>query len=554
MASFYDFALVCQALEQTQSRNQMVELVADFLSRLDAGEAAIAARFMVGQPLAPGAGERLQVSGSALWKVASAIVGGADDAEDIFAAAVDFGEAIETVLRRRPEDPSPTLSLAEVARRFDEIAAIEGRNSRRRKLGALGDLLRLSSALEGRYVAKILVHELRHGVREGLMLEALARMAGRPADEVRRLHMAQGDVGRVTRILREGGASVSPMETVAADRPRALKPMLAQPARNVADAFAILGPHIALEHKLDGARVQIHCRSDAVRIFSRRMNDITLSLPEVVQATSALAHRGAILDGEVIAIDREGRPRAFQEVMRRFGRCREIDRLSAEQPVALYVFDLLGLNGELTIDLPYQERYAALGELAGPAGLALAGRIVPASADEGERFYEAALAAGFEGVMAKELSSRYTPGVRGSGWLKIKRADTLDLVIVAADWGYGRRKGWLSNYHLAARDEAQGSFAAVGKTFKGLTDEEFRDLTERLLALRRDEAHGTVFVKPEIVVEVAYSDIQRSPSYPCGMTLRFARIVGIRNDKSQEEADTLATVTERFERQVLRPA
>jgi len=290
-----------------------------------------------------------------------------------------------------------------------------------------------------------------------------------------------------------------------------------------------------------------------MRIFSRRLNEITPSLPEVAEAAARLGDRHAILDGEVIAVDASGRPLAFQEVMRRFGRVREIERLRAEQPVRLFVFDLLALDGELRIDRPYEERYDELAELAAAAGLSLADRIVPAALEEAERFYAAAIVAGYEGVVAKALGSRYTPGARGKGWLKIKHARTLDLVIVAADWGYGRRHGWLSNYHLAARDPERGGLVEVGKTFKGLTDDQFEAMTARLLALKVDETRSTVFVRPEVVVEVAYSDIQRSPQYESGMALRFARIIRIRDDKPAAEADTLSTMTEAFERQVVRP-
>ncbi|HVA84264.1 MAG TPA: ATP-dependent DNA ligase, partial [Candidatus Binataceae bacterium] len=334
---------------------------------------------------------------------------------------------------------------------------------------------------------------------------------------------------------------------------RPLRPMLAQPARAVADAFAILGPRFAIEHKIDGARVQIHHAPGGVRIFSRRLNEITPSLPEVAEAAARLGDRHAILDGEVIAVDPAGRPLAFQEVMRRFGRVRDVERLRLEQPIRLFVFDLLALDGELWIDRPYEERYGELSRLAEGAGLTLADRIVPAALEEAERFYSVTVAAGYEGVVAKALGSRYTPGARGRGWLKIKHAHTLDLVIVAADWGYGRRHGWLSNYHLAARDAERGGFIEVGKTFKGLTDDQFEQMTARLLALKNDETRTTVFVRPEVVVEVAYSDIQRSPQYESGMALRFARIVRIRDDKPAAEADTLAAMAAAFERQLVRP-
>ena len=239
--------------------------------------------------------------------------------------------------------------------------------------------------------------------------------------------------------------------------------------------------------------------------------------------------------------------------MRRFGRTRDIAQARVEQAVRLYVFDVLALDGALVIDRPWSERIAALDELASSAGLQLVERILQPNLPEAEKFYADAIAEGYEGVMAKSLASAYTPGARGRGWLKIKHTRTLDLVIIAAEWGYGRRHGWLSNYHLAARDEATGGFAMVGKTFKGLNDEQFREITERLLALKTAEAHGTVTVRPAVVVEVAYNDIQRSPVYDAGMALRFARIVRIRDDKGVEQADTIATVASDFERQMIRP-
>jgi len=588
VGGFNDFAMVCLALGQTQSRLQMAELAGEYMSRLDPADAEIAARFMVGRPLAQGDEKPLQISGRAIWKTVAAITGGEDQGEEIFAAASDFGEAIEMLLRLRGSQPDPTLTLAEVERRFAEIAAIEGRNSRRRKLDALADLFACASALEGKFLAKILIGEMRHGMSEGLMLEAIAKMAGRPVAEVRRSNMLAGDVGRVVRALRRprGDSAGEPIDLALAPvaaspdavpvdeaRPpsrtansspsatrgdgsaivRPLKPMLAQPAPNVAEAWRMLGDGIALEHKLDGARVQIHCTGAGVHIFSRALNEITASLPEVVELAQRLGSRRAIFDGEVIAVDGEGHPRAFQDLMRRFGRVRDIERLRVELPVRLFVFDLIGLDGVLLIDAPYEERYAALSEIASAAGIAMAARILPSTLAEANQFYARAIAAGYEGIVAKALASPYMPGARGRGWIKIKTARTFDLVIVAADWGYGRRHGWLSNYHLAARDEHAGDFVEVGKTFKGLTDDDFRAMTERLLALKTAEERGTVIVRPEVVVEVAYSDIQRSPRYAGGMALRFARIIGLRSDKSAGEADTIAAVAAAFDRQVVKP-
>lgn len=563
MASFYDFAQVCQSLSQTGSRIQMAEAVAEFLSALDADEVEPAVRFFIGRAMPIGEEKRLQVSGRAIWKIVAAMTGGEDQGEDIFAAAEDFGEAIDMLLRLRPSEPEPTLTIQEVNSRFAVIAAIEGPRSRARKLEALRELFERAGTLEGKYLTKVLIREMRHGMSEGIMLEAIARMAGRPLEELRRAHMLEGDLGRVAASFRRGetvisGASVAPERSASGEgRARALKPlgpMLAQPAPNVAAAFDILRGQLALEHKLDGARLQIHRVGDEVKIFSRRLNEITRSLPEIGEQFRASDVHDFIVDGEVIAVDSEGRPLPFQELMRRFGRRREIERVRAELPIKLYLFDLLALDGEFWIDRLYTERVDALRRVAHQAGVETVGRIEPQSREEGEQFYREAVAAGFEGVMAKSLSSRYTPGARGRGWLKIKRAHTLDLVIVAADWGYGRRKGWLSNYHLAAGDEETGGFVEVGKTFKGLTDEEFEAMTERLRGLTVSEAHGTVTVRPEVVVEVAYSDIQRSPRYESGVALRFARIVAIRSDKGADEVDTIQSIEREFKGQGPRPA
>ncbi len=539
----------------------MAETVGTFLAALDIDEAEVAARFIVGRAVEQGEEKRLQVSGRAIWKIVAGLTGTEEQGEEIFTAAEDFGEAVEMMLKYRPNDPEPTLTIRELNEKFAAIAAIEGRHARNRKLDSLRELFERASALEAKYIAKILIREMRHGMSEGLMLEAIAKMASRPVADVRRIHMLEADLGRVVRMLRSPdaekseGAPATDESTQSARVVKPLKPMLAQTAVDVAEAFAMLGKEISFEHKIDGARVQVHhLGAGEVRIFSRRMNEITPSLPEVVEIAQRLGVRQAILDGEVIAVDANGRPAAFQEVMRRFGRTRDIEKMRAEQPVRLFVFDLLALDGELLIDLPLAERIGALAALAESAGLDLVDRIVEPNLPAAEKFYADAVAQGYEGVMAKSLASKYMPGARGRGWLKIKHTHTLDLVIIAAEWGYGRRHGWLSNYHLAARDEKTGAFVMVGKTFKGFTDAQFREMTERLLALKTEESHGTVSVRPAVVVEVAYNDLQRSPQYEGGIALRFARIVRVRDDKTPADADTLATMSSEFERQMVKPA
>ena len=537
----------------------MAEEVGTFLAALDIDEAEIAARFMVGRAVEQGEEKRLQISGRAIWKIVAEMTDSADQGEDIFTAAEDFGEAVEMTLKLRGADPEPTLTIRELNEKFAEIAAIEGRHARNRKLDALRELFTRASAFEGKYIAKILIGEMRHGVSEGLMLEAIAKMSARPVTEVRRLHMLEADLGRVVRMIRSPAGTEKSAASDSSPGTRAvkpLKPMLAFPVDDIAKAFATLGPQLSFEHKFDGARVQIHHAGDengGVRIFSRRLNEITESIPDVVEVVNRIGARHAILDGEVIGVDTSGRPAAFQDLMRRFGRTRDVEKARVEQPLKLYVFDVLALDGALTIDRPWSDRISMLEELQASAGLEIVERIIKPNLADAEKFYAEAVAAGYEGVMAKSLGSAYTPGARGRGWLKIKHTRTLDLVIVAAEWGYGRRHGWLSNYHLAARDK-NGGFAMLGKTFKGLSDEQFRAMTERLLSLKTAESHGVVTVRPEVVVEVAYNDIQRSPNYDAGMALRFARIVRIRDDKSAEQADSIDTVTADYERQKILPS
>jgi DNA ligase-1 len=305
---------------------------------------------------------------------------------------------------------------------------------------------------------------------------------------------------------------------------------------------------LALEFKLDGARVQIHRQGDRVSIYSRNLADVTASLPDVVaQVRAGLTAEEAVLDGEAVAVDAEGRPLPFQHLMRRFRRVHDVTDSVQEIPVRLYLFDALYIDGRSLVDTAYSERWAALQAAAGD--LHLVPRTVPERVQDGEAFARTSRHAGHEGLVLKDLESAYKPGVRGKSWLKLKHVKSLDLVIVAADWGYGRRHGWLSNYHLAARDEATGEFRLVGKTFKGLTDPEFHEMTERLLALERSRRRGTVFVQPRVVVEVLFNEVQESGQYPSGLALRFARITRIREDKSAREADTLQTLDKLYEQQ-----
>lgn len=539
-ARFAEFAALCEDLTATSSRLERTQLVAGLLQRLSPESAEVATRWLVGRAFPEAQGRRLSVSGRAVLDALAQI--GADLTSARWAGVEDFGELVRQTMG--PAASVASLSFNDVAATFATIAAAAGSGSRRQRVTQLAQLLRRATPLEAKYITKIVIGEMRHGVQEGIVLDAIAALTGVDAAAIRRAHQAMGDIGRLARIAKTDGAAG--LGAVAVQLFRPIKPMLAQTAADVAAAFTELQGRLALEWKLDGARVQIHKRGDYVRLFSRRLHDITASLPDVAaQVVRRARTDSAIFEGEVIPVA-DGRPLPFQELMRRFRRVREVAETAAQVPVQLYLFDILLHEQQLLLDTPSAVRRDLLEEARGD--LDCVGRIVPSDVTAGQRFYEAALAAGYEGVMAKALDAGYTPGVRGKGWLKIKKIVTLDLVVIAADWGYGRRHGWLSNYHLAARDAATGQFVPVGKTFKGLSDAEFQSMTERLQRLRVDERHGTVYVRPEVVVEVRFTDIQKSPQYPCGMALRFARIFRIRDDKRAGEADTLDTLRTLFTR------
>jgi DNA ligase 1 len=317
-------------------------------------------------------------------------------------------------------------------------------------------------------------------------------------------------------------------------------PMLAQTAADVGEALSELTGEVAFEWKLDGARIQAHKQHDTVRLYTRGMNEVTAAVPEIVERVRALPVATVILDGEAIAMDAAGRPHPFQITMRRFGRRLEVEAARATLPIRAYFFDCLRLGDQSTADRPTHERYAALAQ-AVPEDMQVP-RLITASESAAREFYEAALAAGHEGLMAKSLEAPYEAGSRGASWLKIKRAHTLDLVVLAAEWGHGRRTGKLSNLHLGAVEPSSGEYIMLGKTFKGLTDAMLEWQTRELLAREEGRDGATVYVRPELVVEIAFSDLQTSPRYPGGLALRLARVKRYREDKPAAEADTMETV------------
>ncbi|HET6578718.1 MAG TPA: ATP-dependent DNA ligase [Gemmatimonadales bacterium] len=440
---------------------------------------------------------------------------------------------------------SPPIELAEVNAWLDRIARTSGKGSAADRRQLLAELLSRLTGDERRFLFGLITGELRQGALEGLVLEAVAQAAGVPAPALRRAVMMAGDLPQVARAALTGGAGTLSGYAVQLFRP--VLPMLAGTAESAEEALRELG-EAALELKLDGARVQIHKRGDEVRIYSRRLNEVTPAVPELVETARALAAPELIVEGEAIALRDDGSPHPFQTTMSRFGRRLDVTQARETVPLTLFLFDLLYLDGASVMDEPLHRRSAALAD-AVPERL-LVPRLVTASVEDARGFLAAALDRGHEGIMAKALDAPYEAGRRGRRWLKVKPVRTLDLVVLAAEWGHGRRRGWLSNLHLGARDSERGGFVMLGKTFKGMTDVMLAWQTARLLELEVSRDAHTVYVRPELVVEVAFNDLQASPQYPGGLALRFARIKGYRPDKTAADADTLATLQEIWRRQV----
>ncbi|HEY7460834.1 MAG TPA: ATP-dependent DNA ligase [Gemmatimonadota bacterium] len=497
------------AVAATRARNRKIALLAALLRRLEAAEVDVAVAYL--------SGELRQRRIGLGWASLRAHLG-------------------------TPAPEAPSLPLLEVDAVFERLAGTSGRGSAAGRRRLLGDLMGRATAPERDFLGRLVVGELRQGALAGIVAEALAAAAAVPAAEVRRALLFAGDLREVARAaLREGSPGLARFSLQLL---RPLQPMLAQPAEALAEALAGL-PEAALEWKLDGARVQVHKEGGEIRVFSRLLNEVTPAVPELVEAVRTLPARSLVLDGEVIALRADGSPQPFQLTMRRFGRKLDVDALRRELPLSPFFFDALHLDGEDLLDRPAADRFAALGDALPPA--LVVPRLITTDPAAAEAFLAEALRRGHEGVMVKDPRSTYEAGRRGRAWLKVKAARTLDLVVLAAEWGHGRRRGWLSNLHLGARDERSGELVMLGKTFKGLTDEMLAWQTRQLLARERERDEWTVYVRPELVVEVAFSDVQASSRYPGGMALRFARVKRYRPDKTAAEADTLDAVRAIFE-------
>jgi DNA ligase-1 len=449
-----------------------------------------------------------------------------------------IGLGYATVQKVRVEPArQASLSLADIAASFRRIAATKGAGAQAQRERLLAELLAQTSAEEQHFLIRLLLGELRQGALEGVMNGAIAQAFGQEEGTVRRGVMLTGDPAMVARAaLMEGRAG---LERLGLELFRPVQPMLAQPAEQARDVFVRL-ERAALEYKLDGVRVQIHKRDDEIRVYTRHLNEVTGSVPELVERVAGLPATDLILDGEAIALDDAQRPLPFQVTMQRFGRRLKVAQMRELMPLSAYFFDFLHLDGTDLLERPTRERVGLLHDTL-PDELLVPG-LIAADETQVEVFMRQSLAAGHEGIMAKSLDAVYQAGSRGADWFKLKPAHTLDLVVLAAEWGSGRRQGKLSNLHLGARDPEGNDFVMLGKTFKGLTDAMLAWQTQALLTREIGRDGQTVYVRPELVVEVAFNELQRSKQYPAGLALRFARVKRYRQDKTALQADTLNTV------------
>jgi DNA ligase-1 len=499
-----DLVRTSTAVAAASGRLAKIALLADVLRRLAPEEVEIAIGMLSGEPRQG----RIGIGSTALWA-----------ARDTVAAT------------------AATLHVRDVDDVFTEIASLRGAGSSALRQERLRHLLGRATRAEQDFLVRLLFGELRQGALEAVLVDAVARASGIGVDAVRRAVMMAGTLAPVARAALGAGEAGLAQFSIQLLQP--VQPMLAQPAGDVGEALEQLGHDSSLEWKLDGARIQVHKSASEVRVFSRNLRDVTAAVPEVVECMQAIPVHDAIVDGEVIGLRPDGTPLPFQMTMQRFGRKLDVERLRAEIPLTPFFFDCLYVDGEPLVDVPHESRIARLHSV---TPTLIVPTLLRPTREQAQQFLDETLRRGHEGVMVKALGAGYAAGRRGQQWLKVKVARTLDLVVLGAEWGHGRRTGWLSNLHLGARDPEHGGFIMLGKTFKGLTDEMLAWQTEKLRTLEISRDRHTIYVKPELVVEIAFNDVQESPHYPGGLALRFARVKGYREDKSAHHADTIETV------------
>ena len=536
------FAELCQRVEGVSGSLEKIDLVAAFLKNLDDDDLAVASGFIMGDLFSPSLDLVMGVGPSILYEAMARACGcSTERISDMLRATGDPGlVASAAVDKKKPigfaafikDEP---LSIKEVYQRLVAVARASGKGSQDAKVKNLQYLFSQATPLEAQYIARLAIEDMRIGIGEGGVRDAIAQAFSQDASKVERAYNLTNDIGLVAVNARKGTLADL---NVLINHP--IKMMLAQVGEGISASMQELGS-AAIEWKYDGARVQIHKDGKRVRIFSRRLEDVTRSLPEIVRLAQEVRADKAILDGEVVAIGKDSRPLAFQEILKRFRRKYNVEKQAKETPLHLFLFDLIYLDGQSTVDLPLTRRRELLEGIADPS--ILADQVISDSVQKAEEIYHQALEKGHEGLILKNSMSVYAPGKRGKNWLKIKPVmETLDLAVIGAKWGEGRRASFLGSYRLACLDEATSKLQDIGWVATGLTDEALAELTELFRELILVQNGMEVELKPAVIFEVAYEEIQKSQSYSSGYALRFPRLVRVRDDKSLEEADSLERV------------
>ena len=573
MTQFSEFTDICIQIEKISGSLDMTEVFSEFLKNVDEDELAVSCYMIMGEIFPAWTGNKLGLGPNFLYAALSKAAGVSPEfIQTLLRQTGDIGETTyralcadtksqstfssflaaedESVGESDAVSKKSRLTIRQVYDRLKEIADASGKGAQSQKIKTLQFLFSESSPEEAKYISRIALEELRIGVGEGIVRDAVAKAFAVPVSQVEFAFMVTNDLGEVAVASKKGGSEALEKQCIQVDRP--VKMMLAQVTNSIEAAFEEL-TEAAVEWKFDGARLQIHKNGDNIRLYSRRLEDVTRSLPDVVKTVSAaVTAKDAVLDGEAVAIDEFGKPRPFQDILRRFRRKYDVETTSRDIPIHVNLFDLLYADGKSYIEEPLTERRQKLSQIIKPdaAGISVDTLTVTNDPEKAVEIYQAALAAGHEGVMIKNPSSPYSPGKRGKNWLKKKPVmDTLDLVVIGGEWGSGKRKNKIGSFVLACFDSIKNVFLEIGRVGTGLSDDLLDSLTEQFSDLIETEDGVSLKVKPEVVFEVAFEEIQISPNYPAGYALRFPRLVRVRDDKTIDEIDTIEKVERMYKGQ-----
>ena len=570
MTRFSEFTDLCVKIESIPGSLEMTDVFAAFLKEVSEDELADSCYMIMGEIFPPWTGKKLGLGPNLLYAALSKAAGiSPEKIQTLLRQTGDVGETTYQALCDDKKSQSTfssfitegdngdagsskrgRLSIREVYDRLKEIADISGKGAQNQKIKTLQFLFSESSPEEAKYISRIALEELRIGIGEGIVRDSIAKAFDVPVALVEFAYMVTNDLGKVAAASKIGGVGALEKQHIQIDRP--VKMMLAQVTNSIEAAFAELD-EAAVEWKFDGARLQIHKNGSDVRLYSRRLEDVTDSLPDVVQTVcSAVTAKDAVLDGEAVAVDENGRIRPFQDILRRFRRKYDVETTSRDIPIHVNLFDLLYADGESYIEKPLTERREKLSAIvkADAKGISVDELTITKDPEKAMEVYHAALNAGHEGIMIKNPSSSYSPGKRGKNWMKKKPVmDTLDLIVIGGEWGSGKRKNKIGSYVLACYDDVRNVFLEIGRVGTGLSDELLDSLTEQLADLIEAEDGIRMKIKPEVIFEIAFEEIQKSPNYPAGYALRFPRLVRVRDDKTIEEIDTLEKVGRMYQGQ-----